>query len=179
MTEPLLTPQELCDDMNDASEVFTKTVNVTIHDIQKDMAMFYTFVNKGMVAFVTDFIDIHSIVVKYDKNAYAYYDKTATIIDLYNVYKDLIDLENYTEGYLSIHEQNDKFQNDYMNDLIERAQKLLRNEDFPDTVPIFFDMDDETYETLLKMANEQNVTVDELVQKVVIDEINKIMEENK
>jgi hypothetical protein len=175
-TQPLTTVTEFIDDMFSHGDV--ETIPMSIGG--NPMLHYTVNYNGHTISTIVNEDDFHSIVVKRKNNdtydAYVFYDKNATITDLYKEYNDILDVENYTEGNLCIHDQSDNFQIDYMNDIIERAYILYRNETFPDTVPVFFDIDDDLYEYVIEMASERGVTIDQLINEIVIAEIEKLTE---
>lgn len=179
MTTPQLTTvSEFIDDMFSQNDVHTKeiTINDTI------MLRYTVNFNDHTVSTIINNNEFHSIIVKRKNNdtydSYVFYDKNAKIEDLYKNYEDILDIKNYTEGHLCIHEQSDKYQNDYLNDIIERVYILYRNETFPDTVPVFFDLDDDTYNSILEMANERGIEPQELMTKIVVNMFETLKKES-
>ena len=178
-TEQSVTVTEFIEDISQQSEVETKSIIIDNIQMQRNT----TTINGSIISTITYDDTFHSIIVKHKTdngfNAYVFYNNNASIKDLYKNYNDIIDLENYEEGYLNIHEQSVDYQNDYLNDVIERAYAIIRNEPVSDTVPIFLNLDDDLYEALVTMANEEDITLNELVQKVITEELEKSINELK
>jgi predicted HicB family RNase H-like nuclease len=178
-TEQSVTVAEFIEDISQKSEVETKSIIIKNIPMQRNTST----INGNVISTIIYNDIFHSIIVKHKTdegfNAYVFYNNDASIEDMNKNYNDILDLEKYDEGYLCIHEQSVDYQNDYLNDIIERAYAIIRNEPMSDTVPVFFNLDDDLYETLHVMADEQDITINDLVQKVIAEELEKLINNGK
>jgi methionine salvage enolase-phosphatase E1 len=146
-----------------------------------DMSQHTVYFDGHIVSSITYDDKFHSIVVKRQNgnryDSYVFYDKNAKIEDLYQAYLHVLDMKNYKEGFLCIHEQSDTHQTDYMNDIIHRVNVLYRNETFYEDVPIILDLDDDMFEWIKTISDERNMTIDEFITETILSEIKKLEEE--
>jgi hypothetical protein len=174
-TAPLVTVSEFLEDLYSIDDV--ANIDVKVLNVDEEIIQYTKNYNNNVISVVIQNEKFLSILTKNDKNFYIFCDIDMNVDMMYEIYLDICDIKTYKDGYICIHEQTEKYQVDYMNDMIQRSYAIMKNEDFPDTVPIFFDLDEEEYNYINKLATETGQTFDDFVMQMIVEHIEHIEQE--
>lgn len=166
---PLVTVCEFLEDLYGIGNV--ADIDVKVLNVDEEIIQYTKYINNNVVSVILQNEKFLSILVKHSNNFYIFIDNSIDEDAAHTYYLEIVDIKNYKDGYVCIHEQHQTYNVDYMNDMIERSYAIIKNEDFPDTIPIFFDLDQEDYNYLNKLATESGKTFDDLVKQIIIDQI--------